>query len=273
MKLNHRLTVLISLMQELENYISDQNIHKLLFIYCHKYACNSVYDFILVDNNPYCITIYEDKKFLINKELLVDTSSWVLNQETFRFAKNLDMIEKLSLQKLKNDLEKGLIIDDLIDENYAKYFKSQDIDQQQVIFYTIGYEGLNLEQYLNKLLKHQIACLCDVRRNPYSQKFGFSKAELIHALSIVNIEYIHIPDLGISSVLRQNIKNDSDYYNLLKHYETDILSHQSNNIKLLKDLLAKYRKLAITCFEAKISHCHRSKIANLIRREYMVRHI
>lgn len=227
----------------------------------------------MVDNKPYCITIYEDKKLLVNKQILQDLSNWAPAPESYRFAKNLDMIEKLSLQKLKNDVEKNLVTDDVIAENYANYFKPIDIKHDQTIFYTIGYEGLNLEQYLNRLLKHKVHCLCDVRRNPYSQKFGFTKAELMSALKIVGIEYIHIPDLGISSALRQDLKSDSDYYNLFKHYEVDILSHQAHNIKLLKNLLAKYKRISITCFEAKISQCHRSKIANLMREEYTVSHI
>lgn len=273
MKLNHRITVLISLIQELQDYISDQNIHKLLFIYCHKYACSNTYDFILYKSNPYCLTIHEDKKLLVQEGILQDCSSWVPHPDAFRFAKNLDMLEKLSLQKLKNDIEKGLITDEMIAQNYADYFKSHSIESDKKVFYTIGYEGLNLEQYLNQLLKHKVHCLCDVRRNPYSQKFGFTKAELISALAMVGIEYIHIPDLGISSALRQDLKNDSDYYNLFKHYEVDVLSHQGKNIELLKKLLTQYTRIAITCFEAKISHCHRSKIANLMREEYIVNHI
>jgi hypothetical protein len=273
MKLNRRITILISLVQELQDHISDQNIHKLLFIYCHKYACNYAYDFILHDNSPYSITIYEDKKLLIHKQILQDLSSWAPHSEALRFAKNLDMIEKLALQKLKNDIEKGLITDEMIGQNYANYFKFLEIELDKKIFYTIGYEGLNLEQYLNQLLKHKVHCLCDVRRNPYSQKFGFTKTELISALAMVGIEYIHIPDLGISSALRQDLKSDSDYYNLFKNYEVDILSHQSSNIELLKRLLIKYTRIAITCFEANISHCHRSKIANLMIEECIVSHI
>jgi len=273
MKLNHRTTVLISVIQELQEHISDQNIHELLFIYCHKYACNNAYDFILYKNNPYCLTIYEDKKLLVQKGILQNLVSWTPSSEVFRFAKNLNMLEKLSLQKLKNDIEKSLITDEMINQTYCGYFKIPEIDADKKIFYTIGYEGVNLEQYLNQLLKHKVHCLCDVRRNPYSQKFGFTKMELMGALEKIGIEYIHIPDLGISSALRQDLKNDSDYYNLLKHYEADILSHQSSNIELLKRLLSKHTRIAITCFEAKISHCHRSKIANLMREEYIVSHI
>lgn len=273
MKLNHRTTVLVSLIQELQNYVSNQNIHQLLFIYCHKYACNNAYDFIWYNNDPYCLTIYEDRKLLVSKQILQDLSSWTSRSDAFRFAKNLDMIEKLTLQRLKNDIEKELISNEMITQNYANYFTPLDVISDQTIFYTIGYEGLSLEQYLNKLLQHKVRCLCDVRRNPYSQKFGFTKTELMSALAMVKIKYTHIPDLGISSTLRQDLKNDSDYYNLLKHYEVNILPQQNANIDLLKNLLTKYHRIAITCFEAKISHCHRSKIATLMQEEYMVKHI
>lgn len=277
MKLPHRITVLASLVQELQDNISDNNIHKLLFIYCYKYACNNAYDFIWINNSPYCITIYEDKKLLINKQILQDSSNWLSYPDAFRFAKKLDMLEKLSLQKLKNDIAKNLVTDEIIDEAYGDYLKPIEVSDDQLIFYTIGYEGLNLEQYLNRLLTHKVSCLCDVRRNPYSQKFGFTKAELMKALAMVNISYIHIPQLGVSSALRQDLKNDSDYYNLLKQYETDVLPHQEQNIELLKTLIIKHKHIAITCFEAKISHCHRSKIASLMsaqsQQQYMVKHI
>ncbi|XVN42806.1 MAG: hypothetical protein RCG15_00365 [Candidatus Rickettsia vulgarisii] len=105
MKLPHRLIVLTSIIQELQNFISEENIHKYLFLYCHKYACNNSYDFILLNKQPYCITIYEDKKFLINKNILQDTKGWQVLSDISRFAKKLDMIEKLSLQKLRNDIE------------------------------------------------------------------------------------------------------------------------------------------------------------------------
>lgn len=277
MNLPHRILVLVSLIQELQNFLTEENIHKYLFLYCHKYACNNSYDFILCNDQPYCITIYEDKKFLINKNILQGSSYWLTHSDVPRFAKKLDMIEKLSLQKLKNDAERNLIADEVISSLYDSYFKVVSVNNEQMIFYTIGYEGLSLEQYLNKLQKYQVKCLCDVRRNPYSQKYGFSKTEMIQALSMVSINYLHLPELGVASSLRQDLKNDTDYYNLLKQYEIDILPKQQDGINLLHNLLVQYKRIAITCFEAKLSNCHRSKIANLMSKnsldQYMVKHI
>ena len=44
-----------------------------------------------------------------------------------------------------------------------------------------------------------IGLLCDVRKNPLSRKFGFSKKKLKHITETVGIKYVHIPELGIES--------------------------------------------------------------------------
>ncbi|WP_348602891.1 DUF488 family protein [Bartonella tribocorum] len=46
---------------------------------------------------------------------------------------------------------------------------------EKFCFFTIGYEGKSLENYLNCLLENNIKILCDVRKNPISRKYGFSK--------------------------------------------------------------------------------------------------
>ncbi len=43
------------------------------------------------------------------------------------------------------------------------------------IIFTIGYEGLSIDAYLHKLIVNNIKILVDVRHNPQSMKFGFSK--------------------------------------------------------------------------------------------------
>jgi hypothetical protein len=101
--------VLCSTCKSARTELQKDSFSKLLFIYCYKYACNKAYDFILHNNSPYSITIYEDKKLLIQRQILQDTANWIPNPKVFCFAQNLDMLEKLSLQKLKNDIEAILI--------------------------------------------------------------------------------------------------------------------------------------------------------------------
>ena len=86
--------------------------------------------------------------------------------------------------------------------------------------FTIGYEGLSIDAYLNRLITNQVAMLVDVRKNPISMKYGFSKMQLVNATAKAGISYIHIPDLGIPSRLRQNLKSVSAYQELFEYYFT-----------------------------------------------------
>ena len=49
--------------------------------------------------------------------------------------------------------------------------------------------GKCLETYLNQLLRAGVTLLCDVRRNPLSRKYGFSKSTLSHACAV---SYTHL---------------------------------------------------------------------------------
>ena len=51
--------------------------------------------------------------------------------------------------------------------------------------FTIGYEGISLETYINKLIINDVNVLCDVRKNAYSQKYGFSKQTLELACKVL----------------------------------------------------------------------------------------
>ncbi len=64
----------------------------------------------------------------------------------------------------------------------------------QTILFTIGYEGISLETYLNRLIENDVKLLVDVRSNPLSMKYGFSKNTLNKYCQSIGIEYEHIPD-------------------------------------------------------------------------------
>ena len=79
-------------------------------------------------------------------------------------------------------------------EEMDSIYKQQKRYDSSMLF-TIGYEGLSLEAYINRLIINDIRLLCDVRKNAYSQKYGFSKAQLETACRGVDIKYIHVPQL------------------------------------------------------------------------------
>ena len=147
----------------------------------------------------------------------------------------------------------------------------------KTILYTIGYEGISLEEYLNKLILNDIKVLCDVRKNSLSMKYGFSKSQLQKACEGVGIRYIHIPELGIDSDKRQELHTQMDYDRLFKIYRSDILPPTKGIQENLLSLLKKEQRIALTCFEANICQCHRKHLADAIAKlpefKYELKHI
>ena len=74
--------------------------------------------------------------------------------------------------------------------------------------------------------------LCDVRRNPLSRKYGFSKSTLSKACGNVGIRYEHLPELGIASEQRQELTTQADYDALFEVYERKDLPLQSEALAL-----------------------------------------
>ncbi|HOX30904.1 MAG TPA: DUF488 domain-containing protein [Spirochaetales bacterium] len=131
---------------------------------------------------------------------------------------------------------------------------------------TVGYEGRSIEEYCSLLLTHGIRAVVDVRKNPISRKKGFSKSALADALLNSGIAYFHLPNLGIDSSLRQELKTDADYKRLFSVYTKEILPLPlaQESLELLQDIQFRFSMIALTCFERDPKHCHRHCIADYI---------
>lgn len=130
--------------------------------------------------------------------------------------------------------------------------------------YTIGYEGRSLENYLNRLLDAQVSTLCDVRRNPLSRKFGFSKSTLARACLEVGIRYEHFPELGIASERRRNVVTEADREALFEEYARDAIPQAQAALARIGAWLEDGTRLAVTCYEAEPAECHRSRLAEAL---------
>lgn len=145
--------------------------------------------------------------------------------------------------------------------------------------FTIGYEGISINEYVCKLTQNKIKTLVDVRRNAYSKKPGFNKQDLQYLLSEIGMKYIHIPELGIESDKREEYKRikqipDLPLFgitaaqdaktNLFADYEADLPSKQKY-INQLLDILDQDKFVAITCFEADAKCCHRHQLTNYLQ--------
>lgn len=150
-----------------------------------------------------------------------------------------------------------------------EYLKTEEVVPQtsSPCLFTLGYEGLSIDAYLKFLLPSDIAVLVDVRKNPLSRKYGFSKQQLIQATSLAGLAYQHIPDLGIPSSLRQDLENEADYQQLFDNYATTLLPKQKAAIEQVKYLLAKKKRIVLMCFEANPQFCHRHKIVEYLQND------
>jgi len=153
---------------------------------------------------------------------------------------------------------------------YAKYpeytIKSKLIVHNNVKnepgLFTVGYESKDLDSFLDVLIQNRIDIVIDVRNNPFSMKFDFIKEKLKEHLAKIDIEYQHVPSLGIETELRQNLKTDCDYANLFKVYKKELPAHKVE-LAMIGEL-SKTKRVVLLCFEANPNHCHRKIIADYI---------
>jgi len=141
-----------------------------------------------------------------------------------------------------------------------------ELRQDNVILFTIGYEGISFENYVNSLIRNDIRLLCDVRKNPLSRKFGFSKRSLAILLPKLGIRYLHIPELGILSQNRKNLHSPADYKQLFREYQKS-LPNKKQYLLQLHDVLRSKKRIALTCFEKDPSFCHRHCVSDWLAKE------
>lgn len=131
--------------------------------------------------------------------------------------------------------------------------------------FTLGYEGLYIDEFLDFLLKKKIKVLVDVRKNPVSRKKGFSKNKLAAHLKEQGIEYYHFPDIGVPSAWRKLAKAKKlSREKMFRDYDRKILPKRND---LLKEILKiSKRRTALLCFERDALDCHRSFITKRMKK-------
>jgi len=116
------------------------------------------------------------------------------------------------------------------------------------------------------LLKSGVTVLCDVRRNPLSRKYGFSKRTLSSSCEGVGIRYEHLPELGIDGQRRRELETQADYDALFADYERDDLPKQKKALDRITTWVKKGERVALTCYENQPHQCHRHCVAEALER-------
>ena len=129
--------------------------------------------------------------------------------------------------------------------------------------FTVGYQGANIDNFINSLQANNIDCILDVRALPLSRKPGFSKTKLSSRLEHVKIHYIHLPELGTPKDIRDELKLTRDYVAFFKKMEK-YLAGKKDAIRQAYNQVINTR-CCLLCFERLADQCHRKIVAEKIK--------
>jgi hypothetical protein len=281
-----RQLLLLTLLNALDRSVRNTDFQKLLFLFIKELGEEPGYEFVPYRFGCFSFTSYADKRSLIRKGLLEDNDQcWQLTEAGKETAR------KRAIQPTKasrfSRLNKELRGDALIAEVYRRYpyyaIRSEivekvlpDEESRALVaeaapgkgkagLVTIGYEGKSLERYLNQLLQNGVTVLCDVRKNPLSRKYGFSKKALAAACSGVGIRYEHLPELGIASESRRALKSQADYDALFAEYKRNTLPLRQQELNRIHQWIeSDEERVALTCYELLPKQCHRRCVAEAL---------
>jgi uncharacterized protein (DUF488 family) len=124
---------------------------------------------------------------------------------------------------------------------------------------SVGYEGRDLETFVDMLLGHDVATVADVRLNAVSRRAGFSKTKLSTSLAAAGIEYVHLKSLGNPRENRDPFRRGRLDEGIAKFRQ--VLS-QHDACLAIDSLVARacIEVVAIMCFESDHRQCHRGVI-------------
>jgi uncharacterized protein (DUF488 family) len=285
--LYYRRKILLALLQVFDGQLTAKSLQKYLFLFTRAQMVKA-YDFI-----PYRYGCFS---FQANQDLATmakygyieiaekQEGRFIKIKQEGEFLSALDMFDRQALLNVKEQFGK-LSQQELIRYTYQKFpfyainsaiahdlLNAEElaiVNKQRRTFkesqlFSIGYEGVSLEAYITKLILNDVHVLCDVRKNAYSQKYGFSKSQLQKACEGVGIKYVHVPVLGIESDKRLDLRSQKDYDLLFEQYEKTTLLNNREALLKVKTLIENEGRVALTCFEKNPAQCHRSRVAKAL---------
>lgn len=286
----YRQRILLSLLHFMGKNISRTDLHKHSFLFSVQNPMG--YDFVPYQYGCYSFQLDKDLSDLSEQGFIevVDKKIGLKVDNPIIWLKTKDSNSLFKYPEAQKQLKGDELIKFVYDNHPFYAINSQiknicgsatrkkitqernKLSKNNKVIYTIGYEGISIEAYINKLIRNDIKLLLDVRKNPFSRKFGFSYKALNNILPKLGIEYAHIPELGIESNKRQNLDDKLAYKKLFDEYKTT-LPDKNKALAQVLDLQKKYHRIALTCFEKYHRECHRHCVSDYLVEHHKVKSI
>ena len=266
-----RQRFLLSFISQLNDGVTATDLQKLVFLHTMT-GDSDYYAFIPYKFGAYSFQLKEDVDILLRDGFVnMDNTRIRVNGNTpkaasFRIAPERgNVLVRRAYKEYPYYAINSEIAEKLFSGKELERFNKerQIYTQTGQILFTIGYEGKSIEAFINSLIQNDIRLLCDVRKNPLSRKFGFSKGKLEHITQTVGIRYVHIPGLGIESDKRCSLETSEDYKRLFEDYEKT-LPRRKAFLEDVYTLLRTNIRIALMCFERDPLMCHRHVVKDYI---------
>lgn len=263
------------------DYLSKKNItskiylEKTLFLLRHEYGLDKIkfYNFYPYKFGPFSRLSYYDKAHLV-KEGLLDKNESELTNKGKEYLKEKEINYNSQFKDITNRFKDKKEILNYVYDTYPEFGKKSELEKQkkqskEPQIFTIGYEKKDIDQFLYILLENDIEKVIDVRKNPYSMNYTYIGKKLESTLNNENtgIKYMHLPELGVDSEDRKELKDLADYKKLFLEYEKTLANKdKQEKINEIISQGSKYR-IVLLCFEKDPEYCHRGVIANYLRKK------
>ena len=233
------------------------------------------YQFLPYLYGPFSFALYNELNGLERSGTIAfDGNELTITKKGLKASSTLEKDQAAEVEKTW-DRYGGMTTDQLVEHVYKNYpwytvnsdkegKRRQKIPKAEIGIYMAGYEGMQIDGFLNLLLKRGIKILIDVRGNPYSRKYGFSKETLERLCKDVSLEYKQYPQLGVPSDWRADLDSDSDYIKLFNRYRNEVLHEQKDAINEVAIILME-KPSVVVCRELLPSHCHRASLAEEVK--------
>ena len=292
----YRRKIILALLQLFDGQLDKIRLQKLLFLFTQKQT-KTEYDFIPYRFGCYSYSANADMTAMVTRGFLVEDEKHFEKKDKTDYLKQLKPDDKKFLLEVKTNhgemnaraLMKHTYLNfpfyatrseaaqNILSQTELEKVIASKPKSNKTILFTIGYEGISLEEYLVRLIKNDVKVLVDVRNNAMSMKYGFNRNQLKKFCDNLGILYVHIPEVGIQSEQRQELNSQTDYDKLFSVYRKTNLSKTTEKQNEILNLLKQHKRIALTCFEANICQCHRKHLAEAIETLpdffYEVKHI
>lgn len=270
-----RQRVLLHLLKRADKPLTRIELTKWCFLLRHEMPSQggaSFFDFIPYQYGPFSFSMYQELDKLVTQSYIETPDDKAVALTTLgdsaatippSVAQDIDSL----VDRFRNVSTNRLL--DYVYDRFPQYTVNsvrKQLAQRPTAapnVYTAGYEKCSIDRFLSLLVSNGIRRLIDVRMNPIARRYGFHKSTLKRLCGKLDIDYRHIPELGIHSSQRQTLATKEDYDTLFQDYQRTTLQKEQAAIGAVVAMVKELPSVLV-CMEADPCFCHRLRLANVV---------